>query len=325
MPKVSIIIPIYNVAKYLDKCLESCCNQTFKDIEIICINDGSTDMSKEIVDKYAKKDNRIIAIHKKNEGVAQARLDGINISSSQMIFLLDGDDNIPIDCIKNLFCAYKKHGSNADLVLGDIHLTNDKNEFISLSTCGNFDILNGTDISDLIFNNKFKSLCAKLINKDLFKKVTIYPKDIYFGEDLIVLFQLASSANKMINSHYVVNNYVQHNDSAVHDENKAKKNSDALIRLIKYYDKVIDNIYLSSIGISFIQYETIMMCHKYIRINKGYGNERFFIKSHLKKCYNNIQAREKIKNLSKKYYYISFIIFISAKLWAYIYNTHLKN
>ena len=73
MAKVSVIIPVYNVEKYLRECLDSVVNQTLKDIEIICVNDGSTDNSLEILKEYAQKDNRIIVIDKVNEGVSIAR------------------------------------------------------------------------------------------------------------------------------------------------------------------------------------------------------------------------------------------------------------
>jgi glycosyltransferase involved in cell wall biosynthesis len=94
MPKVSIIIPIYNSEKYLAECLDSATNQTLRDIEIICIDDGSTDSSSEILYKYVQKDSRIIVIHQKNIGIGSARNIGINLVKSKYILFLDSDDTI---------------------------------------------------------------------------------------------------------------------------------------------------------------------------------------------------------------------------------------
>lgn len=95
-PKVSIIVPVYNVEKYLAKCLDSLVNQTLKDIEIICINDGSTDNSLEILNTYAQKDSRITIIDKKNEGVSAARNTGLNISKGEYIMFVDSDDYLEL-------------------------------------------------------------------------------------------------------------------------------------------------------------------------------------------------------------------------------------
>ncbi|MBR6099633.1 glycosyltransferase family 2 protein [bacterium] len=92
MAKVSVIIPVYNVENYLRKCLDSVVNQTLQDIEIICINDGSTDNSLQILNEYAQKDNRIIVINKENQGVSAARNDGIEKAGGEFIMFLDSDD-----------------------------------------------------------------------------------------------------------------------------------------------------------------------------------------------------------------------------------------
>ena len=94
MGKVSIIVPIYNVEKYLSKCIESILSQTYKNIEIILVDDGSPDNSPQICDEYAKKDDRIIVIHKANGGVSSARNAGIDIATGKYIGFVDPDDYI---------------------------------------------------------------------------------------------------------------------------------------------------------------------------------------------------------------------------------------
>ena len=90
--KISVIIPIYNSEKYLSECLESIINQTFKDIEIICINDGSKDKSEQIIKQYAEKDKRIILLNQKNEGAGPARDKGVKISKGEYLSFIDSDD-----------------------------------------------------------------------------------------------------------------------------------------------------------------------------------------------------------------------------------------
>lgn len=92
MPKISIIVPVYNVEPYLRQCLDSLINQTYQNIEIICVDDGSTDSSGKILDQYAQTDSRLQSIHTKNSGVASARNTGLSIASGKYITFVDGDD-----------------------------------------------------------------------------------------------------------------------------------------------------------------------------------------------------------------------------------------
>lgn len=92
LPKVSIIVPVYNVAPYLRQCMDSIINQTYRNIEIICIDDGSTDESGKILDEYVQSDDRINAVHTNNAGVASARNTGLSLASGEYLLFVDGDD-----------------------------------------------------------------------------------------------------------------------------------------------------------------------------------------------------------------------------------------
>ena len=122
-PKISVVIPIYNVAQYLSRCLDSVCSQTFKDLEIICINDGSTDNSKKILAKYAACDERIVVVNKKNAGVSAARNDGIKIAQGKYIHFLDADDFIDTDYYEKMYNA--AHNGSSDMVCSGF-ITNTK-------------------------------------------------------------------------------------------------------------------------------------------------------------------------------------------------------
>ena len=99
MPDVSIIVPCYNVAAYVDNCLDSLVRQTLRNIEIICINDGSPDDSGAILDEYARKDARFTAIHQDNRGVSAARNAGLSVARGNWTAFVDGDDTVEPDML----------------------------------------------------------------------------------------------------------------------------------------------------------------------------------------------------------------------------------
>lgn len=119
MPDISVIIPVYNVAKYLAKCLDSICKQTLSDIEIICINDCSTDDSLEILRNYAKKDKRVQIIDlKENQGAAVARNKGLEIARGEYLGFVDPDDYIDLNFYEELY--KKAQETRADIVKGNV-------------------------------------------------------------------------------------------------------------------------------------------------------------------------------------------------------------
>ncbi len=115
--KVSIIVPVFNVEKYLKRCLDSLINQTLKDVEIICINDGSTDNSTFILQDYKRRDKRITVINKKHEGLSIARNVGIEFAKGEYIGFVDSDDWVDLDYFEKLYAAAKKF--DFDIALAD--------------------------------------------------------------------------------------------------------------------------------------------------------------------------------------------------------------
>ena len=112
-PRVSIIIPVYNVKKYLPECLDSVLNQSYKNLEIILVDDGSTDGSEKIVDEYKKKDQRIVVVHQKNQGQSGARNTGVKKATGDFVSFIDGDDQIKPSFIKELIKSIEQNGSLA--------------------------------------------------------------------------------------------------------------------------------------------------------------------------------------------------------------------
>ena len=113
-PKISIIVPVFNVEKYLRPCLNSILSQTYSNFEAVLVDDGSTDTSGTICDEYAERDNRFVVIHKKNEGVAKARIIAFEHSTGELITFIDADDHVNIQYIEKL--AKPIIEENADMV-----------------------------------------------------------------------------------------------------------------------------------------------------------------------------------------------------------------
>ena len=129
-PEISVITPVYNTEKYLKECLDSVISQTFKNIEIICIDDGSTDNSLNILKEYAKKDSRIKIIQQKNLGVVLARNNAINKAKGKYIYLLDSDDIISPVCLEMLYDAIIHN--KGDVITSKMKLFGEKNGIVYL-------------------------------------------------------------------------------------------------------------------------------------------------------------------------------------------------
>ena len=171
---VSIIIPVYNVEKYLIQCLESVINQTYKDLQIILVNDGSTDRSYEICLKYSQKDNRIVFINQENKGSASAKNNGLKIANGYYIGFLDSDDFIELDTIEYMVNMIERN--NADIVQCDF-----SNIYKNTQEIIDDDILKERVLSSEKFLDIFlKDWKSSLFWNKLFKKEIL--KDIYFKE-----------------------------------------------------------------------------------------------------------------------------------------------
>ena len=174
MIKVSVIIPVYNVEKYLEECLQSVCNQTLKDIEIICINDGSKDKSGQILKDFAQKDKRIVLIEQKNQGVSIARNNGLKAATGKYISFIDSDDMVEPDFFEKLYLSAEKY--NVDIAIAGYKKIN-KRKLIKthLRYWKNEKITQRTKMLETLLRTAF------VWNK-LYKKELIIKNQIYFPE-----------------------------------------------------------------------------------------------------------------------------------------------
>lgn len=185
IPLISIIVPIYNAEKYINRCIQSILRQTFNDWELLLVNDGSTDKSSEICDEYAAKDNRIRVLHKENGGVSSARNYGIRYSRGKWLTFIDIDDYVQDSFLEILV----KEADIADLVVSGAYYINDKISFLPPDRL--------VDISDDLpfLDEQLCSIYLMTCWAKLFKRSFIIDKKIYFncllriGEDTDFVLQ----------------------------------------------------------------------------------------------------------------------------------------
>lgn len=228
LPKVSIIVPVYNVEDYIEKCLESLVNQTLKEIEIIVVNDGSTDSSLEKIEKFAQKDKRITVINQENQGQGTARNTGLNIAKGKYIGFVDSDDYVDLDFYEKLYSAAKTN--NADISAASI-LKHKKYKSFNLlykkQICANT-TQNKIKVSQdkkgrffYVWNRLYKTEFLKSQN-------LIFPSGVYY-EDVMFSAKAILAANMVIcisNTYY---RYVERKTSTVKSkENQSKKISDSI-------------------------------------------------------------------------------------------------
>ncbi|MDE6284677.1 MAG: glycosyltransferase [Bacilli bacterium] len=192
---ISIIIPVYNTSKYLVRCLDSVLNQTHLNIEVIIIDDGSTDSSKEIISQYEKKDNRIKSIFTENHGVSHARNMGLDLANGDYIGFVDSDDYVDLKMYETLLDLIKKYQTDISMI-SFCRIKN--NEIIENHDEKQIYCLNKEDfIKEYLILKKVKAhLTNKLFQRKLFEKVR-FPENINYEDDAIFL-QIADKVEQFV-------------------------------------------------------------------------------------------------------------------------------
>ena len=239
---VSIIIPVYNTEKYLDDCLSSAVEQSYSNLDIIIVNDGSTDNSMGICKKYAKNDDRISLFTKKNGGLSDARNFGIKHARGDLIFFLDSDDFIQANTIEVLVNILKN--DNKSIAICDFEKFHENSHYSNISSIDNY---NKHDffISMLEFKNSSYS-CGVMIPK-AFLDEKFFIKNRYY-EDLSSMYRIYSKCKKIYKVNSKLYKYRMNPNSIIHTYNQQKikdyiTSSEAMTNfLIEEYDINIKKI-----------------------------------------------------------------------------------
>ncbi len=229
-PLISVIVPIYNVEKYLCKCIDSIISQTYNNIEIVLVDDGSTDNSGEMADDYARKDRRIIVIHKENGGLSSARNEGIKRSKGEWLAFVDSDDYIDDNFINSLYNAVCNN--NADMAT--CNLRPFSNDGLHLKKTPHFPhgCLSGTDaVNDMLKNRRPAYIWLSLYRRNLFAKNNISFPDGRNYEDISTKIKLLYSANKVVFIDKNLYYYLMRRDSITGEKFTPKRYDDYMFAI----------------------------------------------------------------------------------------------
>lgn len=222
--KISIVVPVYNVEKYLDRCLKSLINQTYKNYEIILVDDGSTDNSGKMCDKYANNYKNIKAIHKKNGGLSDARNTGIKQAEGDYLMFVDSDDYIAIDAIANLIDSAKNN--NPDIIIGDYYkienghkYLNSHSNFRENKTYTSKEYL----VSSIAAGEFHAEQWTNLYRTDFWKENRFKYKKGILHEDMEIVLKEFLAANKILYVHYPFYYYIIRENSIMTGEKRSRR------------------------------------------------------------------------------------------------------
>ena len=295
---VTIIIPIYKVEKYLSRCIESVLEQTYKNLQIILVDDGSPDNCGKICDEYAKKDNRIQVIHKENGGLSDARNKGLEIAKGKYIYLLDSDDYLEINTIQYLHSLAEEY--QADIIVGKERLVFEN------CKCNNYkcekeevEIYNEKEALEImLYNTKFTNMgCNKLYKTNLFEGIK-YP----FGklyEDLGTTYKLIVKSEKIVLTNQYTYNYLIDRNDSIMNKKFNEKRMDGLEfaeEILQYINKSYPSLTDAAIFRLYIECVYILLK---LPNKKIYKEQNDKIKKYLRKYRWNVLKNKKVSKKQK--------------------------
>ena len=317
MEKISIIVPIYNVEKYLEKCIKSILSQTYKNLEIILVDDGSPDKCGMICDKYKEIDDRIIVIHQENKGLSGARNTGLKNANGKYVCFIDSDDYINEHMIETLYENLIKTGS--DISICDFFQVKE-NENIKIKKIENaVKIMNKQECLKKLLYHKYKLDIVtwnKLYKQELFNNIEFPEGKIY--EDFATIPFLIDNSNKICCTKQKLYFYVQRNGSI---NNKSKYNFKIkdLIENLKIMEEFIEDKYSEIYNeiIPGILFFNIIAINQMIQFNKYNENREYILNVQNKiKRYKKYILKSKGLSLTQK---IKLILLNNLELYKKIF------
>ena len=226
-PLISIIVPVYYVGTYLAKCVDSILAQTYTNLEIFLVNDGSSDCCGKLCDEYAKEDKRIKVIHKKNGGLSDARNVAIDVTTGEFITFIDSDDYVTDDYIMTLYSLIEKYECKVSIALYNTFVEGSKPKVVNRvyrEDCQT----NIKAIEEMFYQEKYDTASwAKLYHSSLFATGIRYPKGIVY-EDLATTYLLIFQSDKVAFCNRRIYNYLLRRDSIEGSSFSSKKMDSAL-------------------------------------------------------------------------------------------------
>ena len=315
--KISIIVPAYNIAEFLPRCLDSILSQTYRNLEVIVISDGSTDGTNEIINNYAKKDNRIIPVFKNNTGVSDTRNKGIDQATGDWIGFVDGDDYIEPEMYERLLNNALKF--NADISHCGYQMVfpsridyyyNTRKIIIQDNEKGIIDLLSGDYIEPGLWNKLFRKSCIEEIRLS---------EDIKINEDLLFNFFAFVNSKQSIYEDISFYHYILRKGSAA----TSGINDNKLFDPMKVKEKILDyskkNLSEQIQSVSYTQY--LHACiGMYRQISK---NKQMYVKKGVAKEYKDRLKKHSVGfSLSKKTQFERVLFLYFTPLHMFIYRLY---
>jgi glycosyltransferase involved in cell wall biosynthesis len=306
MIKVSIIVLVYNSEKYLEKCIESIRSQTLQEIEIILVNDGSTDSSENICRHYEEIDHRIVVISQENAGHAIARNAGLDIVKGEFIGFVDSDDVIHHQMYEILYENANKY--NADLVMGDakkVYSNSEiKKELIEKEKLEIYQLTLEQFYLNMFANKNGIWQWISIWNK-LYKKTMIGEQRFLYtsSEDGVIISQFCSKIQKIIKVHCQVYNWVQHAESITHRHYSQWNMNlvDSYMIMLTYMEKVCQD----AVGEMIVINAKILLSNLYNSRGTAYERDtKVSFRKYRKMIVLRLMKHEKVKITQKMYLYI---------------------
>jgi glycosyltransferase involved in cell wall biosynthesis len=311
MPKISVIVPVFNTEKYLKRCLESIINQTYQEFEVVIVNDGSTDNSQKIIDEYIKKyPDKVKCINKKNGGLSSARNQGLKVATGDYIAFVDSDDYIDVELFERLLPYIER---NIDLVKFKLIKLDEEYKELEKVDGPVFDEVTGQKgFNLLVFNDiLLEPACIYLYKKTVFDNNNFKFLENTYHEDFGLIPIMLLYAKKMISIDFYGYYYVQANNSITRNEDYSKTVKSANDLLLHYdnMEKQIQKIGLEQKTINNIkQYysNSILEAAKKLKQEQ---QKKYIIEIKDRKLIKNIKDMS-IKTLLKK-----IVLFLNIRLY----------
>lgn len=323
MDLVSVIVPVYNVEKYLDRCVESIINQTYKSIEIILVDDGSTDQSPRMCDEWMNKDNRVKVIHKINGGLSSARNAGLEIMCGEYVCFIDSDDYIEPNMIDLMLDSIKK--DDFELCICNMKYVDENSNVIGRESTKPI-MLYGNDIIVAFLENKYfnsYSACNKLYKTSVINENAMcFDESIKWGEDWPFNYLYFKRISKLISIERSLYNYLKKRDGSI----TVKINSGQVNRW-KNYGIILQNEVANpeTYNVALTQYARLLLCccRELLRSNdkKLIGECYAPIVEEIKKYYSEFRS---LKDLSMKVWMSIKMIYINPSAYKMIYLLYNK-
>lgn len=303
--KISIIIPCYNIENYIKHTINSVLNQNYGEIELILINDGSTDRTFKILKEYEKKDNRIVVINKKNGGVSSARNKGLEIAKGEYVYFLDGDDIIDKNLLKNAIKIFKDN-EKVDIFSFGYDIVDENQTILKKHSFDKYNnkIFLGEEFLNLYFTKKIRqNMCSFIVKRKILKENKImFSKDIAYGEDQELQIKTLLKSKKVYYDSKCYFHYLKRLNSAV-NKNISIKRLDLLKIFISIIDYIKTNTEDKKTIINFNNYISIIYFFLLKEGKQKNGDEDFF-----KRLEKYAVCLKKSTIVFSKYGFINYIL-----------------